>query len=247
MDLPDLVLVHGGAHAADCWDLTVAELACQEPKLRVLAVDLPGRRRKPADLTTITVADWVDSVVEDVENALLGDVIVVGHSMGGLTVPGVVARLGATRVREMILAAAFIPPQGSSVVDTLGGPLAPLARMGTRIGKSTVMPSAAAKLTFWNAMSRDQRRYAVARLYPESARVVTERADRSDLPAEVPRTWIMTLRDRALSARQQRQCIKSLGGVDTLFCIDTCHDLMYSEPRQLAAILLERCRFRARS
>ena len=44
MTLPDLVLVHGGAHAADCWELTIAELACQEPKLRVLAVDLPGRR-----------------------------------------------------------------------------------------------------------------------------------------------------------------------------------------------------------
>jgi pimeloyl-ACP methyl ester carboxylesterase len=87
MDLPDLVLVHGGAHAADCWDLTVAELACQEPKLRVLAVDLPGRGRNPADLTTVTIADWVDSVVAEVRNASLGDVVLVGHSMGGLTVP----------------------------------------------------------------------------------------------------------------------------------------------------------------
>jgi Alpha/beta hydrolase family len=50
MALPDLVLVHGGAHAADCWDLTVAELAIQAPELRTLAVDLPGRANKPADL-----------------------------------------------------------------------------------------------------------------------------------------------------------------------------------------------------
>jgi len=26
MALPGLVLVHGGAHAGDCWDLTVAEI-----------------------------------------------------------------------------------------------------------------------------------------------------------------------------------------------------------------------------
>jgi pimeloyl-ACP methyl ester carboxylesterase len=245
MDLPDLVLVHGGAHAGDCWDWAIAELACQEPKSRVLAVDLPGRRRNPADLSTVTITDWVDSVVAEVENASLGDVVVVGHSMGGLTVPGVVTRLGA-RVREMILAAAFIPPQGSSVVDTLSGPLAPLARVGARTRKFAAMPSVAARLAFWNAMSWEQQRYALSRLYPESARVITECVDRSDLPAEVPRTWIMTLRDRALSPRQQRRCINSLGGVDTLVCIDTCHDLMYSEPRQLAAILLERCRFRAR-
>jgi pimeloyl-ACP methyl ester carboxylesterase len=246
MDLPALVLVHGGAHAGDCWDLVVAELACREPRLRVLGVDLPGRGRNPADRATATIAGWVDSVVEEVENASLGEVVVVGHSLGGLTVPGVVARLGAARVREMILAAAFIPPQGSSVVDTLGGPLAPLARVGARIGNSGSMPTAAARLTFWNAMSAGQRRYARSRLYPESARVITERVDRSELPAEVPRTWIMTLRDRALSPRQQRRCIESLGGVDMLVCIDTCHDLMYSEPERLAAILAERCRLRTR-
>ena len=54
MALPDLVLVHGGAHAADCWDLTVAELARQAPELRVLAVDLPGRAGKPAETSPIT-------------------------------------------------------------------------------------------------------------------------------------------------------------------------------------------------
>ena len=247
MELPDLVLIHGGAHAADCWDWTIAELACQEPKLRVLAVDLPGRRGNPADLSTATITDWVDSVVAQVQDASVGDVVVVGHSMGGLTVPGVVTRLGADRVREMILAAAFIPPQGSSVVDTLGGPLAPLARVGARMRNIGVMPSAAARFAFWNGMSREQQRYAVSRLCPESARVITERVDRSELPAAVPRTWIMTLRDRALSQRQQHQCIRALGGVDGLFCIDTCHDLMYSEPGKLAAILLERCMFRARS
>ena len=47
MALPALVLVHGGVHAADCWDLTVDEIRRQAPELAVLAVDLPGRRSKP--------------------------------------------------------------------------------------------------------------------------------------------------------------------------------------------------------
>jgi pimeloyl-ACP methyl ester carboxylesterase len=245
MTLPDLVLVHGGAHAADCWDLTIAELACQEPELRVLAVDLPGRGRHPADPATATLPGWADSVVADVDEAGFHDVVVVGHSLGGLTVPGVVARLGPSRVRELILAAAFIPPQGLSVVDVLKGPLAPLARLGVRTNKSFGMPTAAARFAFCNGMSRDERRFALARIYGESPRVIAEAADRRDLPDEVPRTWIMTLRDRALSVRQQRGCIAALGGVDTLICVDTCHDLMYSEPRWLAEILIERCRFQA--
>jgi pimeloyl-ACP methyl ester carboxylesterase len=242
MALPGLVLVHGGAHAGDCWELTVAELARQEPELRVLAVDLPGRGGKPADLGTVRIADFVSSVVDDVEEAGLGDVVVVGHSMAGLTVPGVVAKLGAARVREMILVASFVPPPGSSVVDTLRGPLAPLARSVRWIRVSFPMPTAAARFAFCNGMTRRQRELVLSRLCLESPKVIFESADRGDLPDEVPRTWVMTLRDRALSPRQQLCAIDALGGVDTMVCVDACHDVMVSEPRWLATTLIERCR-----
>lgn len=241
MACPDLVLVHGGAHAADCWDLTVAELARQAPQLRVLPVDLLGRGSKPADLASVTVADWVKSAVADIDDAGLGDVVVVGHSMGGLTVPGIVAQLGAARVREMILLAAFIPPQGRSVVDTLRGPLAPLARSARRLPKTFEMPPALARFAFANGMTRERRNLMLSRLYRESPNVIFEAADRGDLPEDVPRTWIMTLDDRALSIRQQLRAITSLGGVDTMVCLQGCHDVMYSEPAKLAGILAQRC------
>jgi alpha-beta hydrolase superfamily lysophospholipase len=187
----------------------------------------------------------VNSAVADIEDAGLGDVVVVGHSMGGLTVPGIVAKLGAARVREMILLAAFIPPQGFSVVGTLRGPLTPLARSAGLIRKSFPMPTGAARFAFCNGMTREQRKLALSRLYLESPNVILEPADRSDMPDDVPRTWIMTLRDRALSARQQLKAIKSLGGVDTMICLDGCHDVMFSDPASLATILAERCRLRA--
>ncbi|QLL06775.1 alpha/beta fold hydrolase [Mycobacterium vicinigordonae] len=248
MSLPGLVLIHGGAHAGDCWELTVAELAYQEPQLRVLAVDLPGRGRTGGDSTKGTIADWAESVVADIDRAGMAAAVVVGHSMGGLVVPKVAAKLGAARVREIVMAAAFVPPQGSSVVHSLRGPLAPLARMGPWLGlsnRSFAMPAAAAGWAFWNGLPPERRRLARDRLYPENASVIVERVDRTDLPDEVPRTWIMTLRDRALSPAQQHRCIEALGGVDTLVCLDTCHDLMYSEPERLAAILLARCRARS--
>lgn len=88
MPLPDLVLIHGGAHAADCWDLTIAELRSAAPGLRVLAVDLPGRRAKPGDLRRATIREWVDSVVSDIDRAGLDRVVIAGHSMAGLVTPG---------------------------------------------------------------------------------------------------------------------------------------------------------------
>lgn len=242
MALPGLVLVHGGAHASDCWDLMTAELARLEPGLRVLAVDLPGRRGKQGDLRAARIADWVDSVVADVDAAGFGEVVVVGHSMAGLIVPGVVTKLGSGRVREMVLLASFVPPQGGSVVDTLRGPLVPLARSARWIRGSFPMPRAAAWFAFCNGMTREQRRMTLSRLYPESPSVIVEKVDRRDMPTDVRRTWIMTLRDRALSVRQQHDAMTALGGVDNIICVDTCHDAMYSEPGWLAQTLLQRCR-----
>lgn len=242
--LPDLVLVHGGEHAGDCWDLVIAELRRQEPGLRTLAVDLPGHGNKPGDLATVTIADWVDSVVADIEEAGLGDIVIVGHSMAGVTVPGVVAKLGPSRVREMILATAFVPPQGSAIADTLGGPLAVFARRAARIGRPMKIPAPAARWAFCNGMTPAQRRLTMSKLQAESARIPGEPVDRSGLPTDVPRTWILTTRDRALSVASQHASIAALGGVEAVIPVDACHEVMFSHPERLAQILIERCRLR---
>jgi hypothetical protein len=91
-------------------------------------------------------------------------------------------------------------------------------------------------------MTRRQRSFNRDRFYAESPSVIFEKADRSGLPEDVPRTWILTLRDRALSLKSQRTSIAALGGVQTVLPMDTCHNLMVSEPKLLAEILVERCR-----
>jgi pimeloyl-ACP methyl ester carboxylesterase len=247
MTLPALVLVHGGAHAADCWDLTVGELHRLAPELHVLAVDLPGRAGKPGDLAALSIGDCVDSVVADIEDAGLRDVVICGHSMAGVIVPSVVIKLGSPRVREMMLAASFVPPQGTSVLDTLGGPLGWYARRAAAARRTPVeMPCLAARLAFCNGMTRQQRRFLLPRICGESIRLVTEKVDRGQMPDDISRTWILTLRDHSLSASSQRKSIEVIGGVDMMMPIDTCHDLMVSEPERLAEILVERCRLYSR-
>jgi len=242
MALPDLVLVHGGAHAGDCWDHVVAELHCQEPELRTLAVDLPGRGRTAGDLATATIGEWVNSVVADIEEAGLGDIVIVGHSMAGVTVPDVVAKLGSARVREMVLVTAFVPHQGQAIVDTLGGPLAVFARFAARGGRPFKIPRVATQYAFCNGMTREQRRRTMSKLYAEASRIPAEPVDRSGFPDDVPRTWVLTTRDRALSQKSQHASMAALGGVHEVIAIDACHDVMFSHPERLAQILLERCR-----
>lgn len=248
MTLPALVLVHGGAHAADCWDLTVNEIHWQAPDLIVLAVDLPGRAGKPGELARIAIADCVESIVGDIDSAGLDQVVICGHSMAGLIVPNVVARFGSSRVVEMVLAAAFVPPHGTSVLDALSGPLGWYVRRAAAARKvPDEMPRLAARLAFCNGMTRRQRQFVLPRIRGESIALVTEKVLRDQLPDEISRTWILTRRDRTLSVKSQRRSIEALGGVDTVIPMNTCHDLMVSQPQRLAEILIQRCRLHAQS
>jgi pimeloyl-ACP methyl ester carboxylesterase len=245
MALPALVLVHGGGLAADSWDLTVDEIHRQAADVTVLAVDLPGRRDKPGDLLALTVADFADSVVADIEDAGLGEIVLVGHSMAGLTLPGVATKLGSSRVRELILAAAFVPPEGRALVDTITGLFARIARRRAEKSVIAVTPAWMVRLGFLNGTSRAQRRFMAGKLYPESPHILAENVSRRDMPEDIPRTWILTTRDRALSMKFQRKGIDAIGGVSTLIEMDTCHMMMVSEPERLAELLVERCRLRS--
>jgi pimeloyl-ACP methyl ester carboxylesterase len=245
MTLPALVLIHGGAHAGDCWDLTVDEIRRLEPELRVLAVDLPGRRGKPGDLRAARIADWIESVVADIEDTGLEDVVIVGHSMAGLIAPGVVTKLGAPRVRELILAGACVPPERAAMVDVVSRPVAFVARRNARKGAPYEFPRVAARFMFLNGVARDRRRFMAGRLYPESAQIPLETVSRGAMPEKVPRTWILTKRDRTHPPAEQRASMEAIGGVDDVIELDTCHGLMVSEPERLAEILVECCRSRS--
>ena len=239
---PGIVLLHGAFHTARCWAPTLRELDRQAPGLAAVAVDLPGRAGVPGDLGSLTLAQCVDRVVEQIEHAGLDEVVVVAHSLGGLIAPGVVARLGADRVVRLVLLAAVIPPEGRSDLDLIAPPVRWLIARLLRPGAPRRPPSRlAARASFCNGMSRQQQELVLSQLVPEAPGLFHEPVTRADLPAGVPRSWILTLRDRANPPRKQRACIAHLGGVDEVVEIDTCHDAMVSEPAVLAGILARWC------
>jgi len=115
--------MHGGAHAADCWDLTVDEI------------------------------------------------LVVGHSLAGIIMPAVVTKLGPARVRELVFAAAFLPPDGRSLMDTVSGPLGWYGRRMVHKRAAGPIPKALATYAFCNGMTPQQRRFTQARWYPEASSI----------------------------------------------------------------------------
>lgn len=243
-DQPTIVLVHGGQHTRTCWAPTVAALNALNPHAPVLAVDLPGHGNEPGDLAQLTIAQCVESVLAQIDASRTSSgaksVVLVGHSLAGITLPGVAAKLG-TALKRMIFVACCIPPNGQCVLDTLGPPMNFIAkRAARREAVSAPLPAFVASWVFGNGMTHDQKQQMILGLCAESTKVTTEPVDRSLLPA-VPMSWVLTKRDRALRPKLQRRFIANLGGVDEVIELDTCHDAMISKPVELAQIILERC------
>src|SRR6266511_1690687 len=101
------VLVHGAWHGAWCWE----RLA---PKLRnrghdVLAIDLPSE-----DLSAggARYAEVVTEAIGDPSD----DVVLVGHSLGGLTIPLVAEQRPVAR---LVFLSALLPVPGRSLIDQL--------------------------------------------------------------------------------------------------------------------------------
>jgi pimeloyl-ACP methyl ester carboxylesterase len=81
-----LLFVHGGWHAAWCWDEYFLNFF-SDKGYRALAVSLRGHGNSPASkpLRTCSLADYVDDVAS-VADSLPARPVVIGHSMGGFVV-----------------------------------------------------------------------------------------------------------------------------------------------------------------
>jgi pimeloyl-ACP methyl ester carboxylesterase len=101
-------LIHGAWHGAWCWDPLVAEL--ERRGHRAVAVDLPC---DDPGATTIDNAKQVADSVRDADD----EVVVVGHSLGGIVAP-VVATLRP--VRKVVFLCALIPRPGRSLGEVIG-------------------------------------------------------------------------------------------------------------------------------
>ncbi|HVL96642.1 MAG TPA: alpha/beta fold hydrolase, partial [Solirubrobacteraceae bacterium] len=101
-------LVHGAWHGAWCWARLVPALEAHGHS--VITVDLPSD--DPAKGSD----DYAAVVVDRLETHGSGDVVVVGHSSAGLTIPLVAARIAVSR---LVYLCALVPVPGASFIDQL--------------------------------------------------------------------------------------------------------------------------------
>ncbi len=199
------VLVHGAWHGAWCFERLGAEL--ERRGHEVWAPDLP------CDEPGLTVRDYA-AVVGPQEDA-----VVVGHSLGGLTIPFVGGRV-------TVFMAALVP------VENVYSGLAP-ELTGTKrdvLDRSFWPDPETAHAFLFPDLDGDDARWAFNRLRPQA---------RIEPVLELPsgrRASIVTTADRAVRPEWQSQVAREVLGVEPLE-LDAGHSPFLTHPRELADLL----------
>jgi len=161
-----LLLVHGASHGAWCWSNVINELATLG--VASTAFDLPGSGMDQTLRRTVTLDDYVSATIGMVDSLEADHVVVVGHSLAGITIPGVAAAR-PEKVAALVFLASVVLNTGERGIDSI-----PEDRRGTYFdmaqdsGDYTILPAFDnARRRFFSHLDSAQAQSAYVQLTPQ--------------------------------------------------------------------------------
>ena len=230
------LLVHGAWHGAWCWHKLVPRL--EKLGHTVIAPDLPAMGRDRTPVNRVSLATWRKHVC-DLVDSVPEDVVLVGHSRGGIVISEV-AEHRPDRIKALVYLCAFLPRDGESLFDWAGkdpASLVPPNMVMSEDKSSSTMRDEVLRDAFYGECSDDDVSLARLCLQPEpTLPLATAVKLSSENFGRVPRVYVECLRDRAMPVALQRM-MHSASPCQRVLALDTDHSPFFSRPDELAALL----------
>ena len=228
------VLVHGAWHGGWCWHKLVPLLEAEGHT--VDALDLPGHGEDRTPVSGMTLEGNVDRILERI--AAAGEpVVLLGHSMGGMSVTQAAEHV-PDRIAKLVYLCAFLPGDGQSLPDLAAGDRVQENLIVNGAEGTMLVAEHALKDAFYGECSDEDIAFARSRLVPESLAAMGAPMHLTEERAgSVPRAYIECLRDGAIVIDTQHS-MQAARPCEPVRQIDTDHSPFLSRPRELADHLL---------
>jgi len=227
------VLVHGGGHGGWCWRWCANALRTRGHE--VYAPTLTGF----GDRAHLPAPDF-ETFVTDVANVVafedLHDVVLVGHSMGGVVVPRVAEAI-PERVACAVWLTAAVCNDGESLIQTI--PQSPWIAKAVTIGPDGTAHTDPELILDANIHdgTPEQRRFVHDRHLPYPPHALVEPGRLSAfLALGIPSAYVFATLDRTIEPHVQEQLAARLPGCGRS-SVDAGHDCMLTQPDATAAAL----------
>lgn len=233
------VLVHGAWHTGK--ELEEVAAFIRAAGHGTFTPTIMGNR--PGDPKTIGIREAVGSIVDYLIEKDLSEVVLVGHSYGGMIITGV-ADLAAERIRRLVYWNAFVPRNGESINDMLPPYYVELFEQiaAERGDGSVVLPFQIWREAFMNDADLATAKRAYAVLNPHPFRTLTDKISLKTDPAEmtIPKSYINCTEDIALPHHYPwHPRLSQKLGLFRLVQVSGSHELCFSNPARLAAAIMD--------
>ena len=237
------VLVHGGGHGGWCYAKVKRRLEAAGHE--VFAPSLTGLAERSHLLSpTIDLDTHIQDVVSLLHHWDLRDLVLVGHSYGGMVVTGIADR-ATDRIGKLVYLDAANPRNGQSLVDVAGPVITSVRPLGEVVdGVELVLLPAPGAGAFYGVTDPDDLAWMDERLtgHPWACFAQPLVLTNEDALWALPQFHIVC--ESTLSTRDTR-LIDAARDAGRLWTIDTGHDLMITEPDFVAGALEEIAAVRA--
>lgn len=232
------ILVHGAWQAPYVWDAVRADL--EKKGNKVIVVELPGHGADATPPQNLSLDVYRDKVIDAISKAE-GQVILVGHSMGGMVVTHVAEKV-PSKISKLVYIGAFLPASGQALTDLA------FSDPASKLGPSLV-PSAD-KLTldvkhdslthlFINDGTQAVKESVVTHYRAEPAIPFTNKVTVTNNNfGAVNKVYIKTLQDIVISPGLQDRMIAA-AGIKTVYEVNTSHSPFLAQPHTVSDLLLK--------
>jgi pimeloyl-ACP methyl ester carboxylesterase len=238
------VLVHGAWHGGWCWRKLTPLLRAAGHEVYTPTLTGLGERAHLGN-PAVGLATHVQDVVNVLAYEDLTDVVLVGHSYGGMVIAGV-AHAVPERLAHLVYLDAFVPEDGQSMLDL--GPPERRESMTRRVreeGDGWRLPSL--QPVPWEQFVRDvylvtdpaEVAWLAARLGPHPFKTITDPVRATNpAAATLPRTYVRCLKYPNPAFDQFAAQAQQPGAGWRFHALATSRDAMVTMPRELADVLL---------
>ena len=231
------VLIHGAFHGGWAWD-KVRPLLEKEGHI-VITPDLPGHGNDKTPVSECTLQLYTDTV-NKILDAQPEPVILVGHSLGGISISQAAEQRPA-KIKTLVYLAALLQRNGESGTDVMSTDTTSIAPKYSKLsedGSVVWMELEDYRNVSYNTCSDEAVAWAGPHLVPEPTKPMqTPVTVTEENFGRIPRIYIETLQDKGVTAILQKQMYTNLP-CRQVISMNTDHSPFMSAPEELTQHLL---------
>ena len=231
------VFVHGAWHTGELLEATAAPM--REAGHEVHLPTLAGNRE--GDSKQVGLTDAIDSLVEFIAERNLNDIILAGHSYGGMVITGAADRI-ADKIRRLVYWNAFVPNDGEALDDMIPPIYIDLFNELVQDDGSFSLPFPIWREAFINDASYEVAQSAYDQLNPHPRKTFSDPIKLSINPSEftIPKSYLNCTEDTALPHHEPwHPRLSQKLGLFRLVQTPGSHELCFTDPALLARKILE--------